>query len=246
MGGQHKAAMVFVEVDFDAAGDGLPETPTDVKSCESIPEWDDETELFWCKTTINAYAIPDGSTWQAEFQRQLSLRKKKAKVLHRHGSEVPKPRQAGRRELGRFPTDPEKRLDRMEQEAVLKMMPSKAGLRALVQGKELVFFRFGGKVFATNSRCPHMGGELYQGEIGDIEDMVEGRKCFIACPVHKFRFDLSTGHLMEGASCNPLVMYKTRLPMVEISPDGKKSALVEVGFADLRDLGEAYFEVGKE
>merc|ERR1711964_709493 len=104
-------------------------------------------------------------------------------------------------------------------------MPVKPGVPLLVQGRKVAFFRFDGRVFAAAAECPHQGGPLAEGEIGDIEDMVEGRRCYVACPVHKFQFDLTTGALLDGGSrCGPLPVYAAR-----VADDG----MVEVGFESL-------------
>lgn len=108
----------------------------------------------------------------------------------------------------------------------------------MVQGRELAFFRFGGRVYAVDARCPHQGGQLAAGEVGDIEDLATGRSTsYIACPVHKMRFDLASGKVLEG-SCPPLPTYDVRIGEVD---EQRRIALISVGF---ESLSESYFSKG--
>merc|ERR1712176_1636969 len=104
------------------------------------------------------------------------------------------------------------------------LMQQKPGIAAYVHGHEIALYRFGGKIYATDQRCPHQGGNLCEGEVGDIEDLVKGRQSYVTCPVHKMRFNISTGEVLEG-NCPPLQTYDVRLRPVD---DGR--VLVEVGF----------------
>jgi nitrite reductase (NADH) small subunit len=58
-----------------------------------------------------------------------------------------------------------------------------------------------GKVFATQSLCPHREGPLVDGIIG------AGR---VVCPLHAFTFDLETGTPI-GNECPSLVTYPVSL-----------------------------------
>jgi nitrite reductase (NADH) small subunit len=49
-----------------------------------------------------------------------------------------------------------------------------------------------GRLFASENRCPHRGGPLAEGVLGD------GR---IICPLHAHQFDLATGRGHEPAEC---------------------------------------------
>jgi len=58
-----------------------------------------------------------------------------------------------------------------------------------VQGAEVAVFRaHGDAVFAVLDQCPHKGGPLSQG-------MVFGN--FVACPLHNWTFDLSSGQVQS-------------------------------------------------
>jgi len=140
---------------------------------------------------------------------------------------------------------PQTRSLRATHTKALLSMPSKAGISAVVQGREVAFFRFGGQLYAVGARCPHQGGNLCEGEVGDIEDLrFNGdahsdcsNQAYITCPVHKMKFDLRTGSVIDG-SCAPLPTYRVRV--VEVDED-RKYASVEVGFESLADT---YFEAG--
>jgi nitrite reductase/ring-hydroxylating ferredoxin subunit len=125
----------------------------------------------------------------------------------------------------------EKRVARAAHTKALMGMGQRAGVTEVVNGREIAFFRFGGRVFATGARCPHQGGSLCDGEIGDIEDHASGRQCYVTCPVHKMQFDLSTGRVLRG-DCGTLSTYDVRISSVD---ERRKVALIEVGFESLAD-----------
>jgi 3-phenylpropionate/trans-cinnamate dioxygenase ferredoxin subunit len=55
-------------------------------------------------------------------------------------------------------------------------------------GREILLARVGGKYYAADNRCPHMGGKLDQGKL-------EGT--VVTCPRHGSQFDLSDGHVVR-------------------------------------------------
>lgn len=161
------------------------------------------------------------------------------RVLGRHVSDAPTPAadavgaaERQRRTLARFPSDPDKRAARAAHTDALRQMRKGPGVQRLVHGRAIALFRFGGRVFAVDAACPHQGARLSDGEVGDIEDMVLGKRYFVRCKVHKYQFDLTSGVVREGV-CPPLQVYRTR-----IRQDDAQSAIVEVGF---ENLGEEYF-----
>ena len=58
----------------------------------------------------------------------------------------------------------------------------------LVQKREILIARVGGKYYAADNRCPHMGGKLFQGRI-------EGT--VVTCPRHGSQFDLRDGRVVR-------------------------------------------------
>lgn len=116
-------------------------------------------------------------------------------------------------------------------------MDRRPGVEVLVDGQAVALYRFGGRLFAVGARCPHQGGRLSDGEVGDIEDAAKGGGCrtaYVTCPVHKMQFDLASGRVLRG-NCAPLATYSVRFS--EGSRPGV--AMVEVGF---QSLAEGYFQ----
>jgi len=62
---------------------------------------------------------------------------------------------------------------------------------ANVEGHEVLLARVGDKYYATDNRCPHMKGDLSQGEL-------KGK--VVTCPVHGSQFDLSNGQVIRWLS----------------------------------------------
>ncbi len=62
-----------------------------------------------------------------------------------------------------------------------------------------VFRARDGALFAVENRCPHRGGPLAEGIIGQAQ---------VICPLHGYKFDLTTGHQVGGAEC--IKTYKIR------------------------------------
>lgn len=194
------------------------------------PTWDDASGLFWCNTGVDPHDLPEGSKWQDDFRKIVQEAKTtvKSRVLVRHGSDVPPPT-AGRR-LARNPSDPDKRAVRAAHTDALRKVVCPAGVEVGVLGRAVALFRFEGRVFAVDAHCPHQGARLCEGEIGDIEDLVDGHRFYVTCKVHKFQFDLTTGTVIDG-HCPPLRIYSARVQQRPSS--GVQRATVEVGFEAL-------------
>ena len=64
-----------------------------------------------------------------------------------------------------------------------------------------VFHTRGGNVFATEASCPHKGGPLADGIVGEHK---------VICPLHAFIFDLPTGQ-PAGNNCRALKTYPARI-----------------------------------
>lgn len=190
-------------------------------------------ETFWVPTGVNAYDLVDGNKWQVSFGKALQetrgskglgvrpLRRILTEPESCPGNQV--------RELARHQSDPEARADRAaHNEALAKMQAAVGkgvGTEVVLGGSESVaLFRFGSQLFAVSGRCPHQRGNLADGEVGDIEDMVLGKRRILTCPLHKMKFDIKTGSCVEG-TCGNLRTYKTR-----IAADEWGRPMVEVGF----------------
>jgi nitrite reductase (NADH) small subunit len=57
-------------------------------------------------------------------------------------------------------------------------------------GRIAVFHTRGGSVFAVQAECPHRGGPLADGLVGGTT---------LICPLHAWKFDLSTGEALFGS-----------------------------------------------
>ena len=57
--------------------------------------------------------------------------------------------------------------------------------KVTMQGQEIMLAKTGGRYFATQNRCPHLGGNL---SAGTLEGTV------ITCPLHGSQFDITDGH----------------------------------------------------
>ncbi len=63
----------------------------------------------------------------------------------------------------------------------------------VINGHDIGVFRTRqGNIFAIENRCPHRGGPLSDGVVGD------GR---VVCPLHGHKFDLKTGKGSEEHEC---------------------------------------------
>jgi 3-phenylpropionate/trans-cinnamate dioxygenase ferredoxin subunit len=58
----------------------------------------------------------------------------------------------------------------------------------LAQGHEILLARVGDKYYATDNRCPHLGGDL---SAGKLEGTV------VTCPRHGSQFDLTDGKVVR-------------------------------------------------
>jgi 3-phenylpropionate/trans-cinnamate dioxygenase ferredoxin subunit len=58
----------------------------------------------------------------------------------------------------------------------------------MVQGRAILIANVGGRYYAVDGRCPHLGGRLAQGEL-------EGT--VLTCPRHGSQFDIKDGHVVR-------------------------------------------------
>ncbi|MCB9233668.1 MAG: Rieske 2Fe-2S domain-containing protein [Bacteroidia bacterium] len=79
------------------------------------------------------------------------------------------------------------------------------GRFALVNDKRLLFMRVKDELFCISPKCPHNGASLHAG-------LVSGY--ILACPLHRFEFDLRDGKNVSGEG-----YYLENFP-VEIREDG--------------------------
>jgi nitrite reductase (NADH) small subunit len=77
-------------------------------------------------------------------------------------------------------------------------VPPGEGRAFVAGGVQVAVFRLrDGSLHATQAACPHAGGPLADGFIGNGK---------VVCPFHAYRFDLATG-CPDGNACAPLATY---------------------------------------
>lgn len=81
-----------------------------------------------------------------------------------------------------------------------------------VDGQGVVVVNIGGAFYATQSACTHAGGPLDQG-------ILDGK--ILTCPIHRARFDMTTGQVVGPPARRPLKTYRVtitdKVGRVEIS-----------------------------
>ena len=81
------------------------------------------------------------------------------------------------------------------------LIPLGEGRTFRVGGEEIAVFRLrDGRVLATQARCPHQGGPLADGIVGNDK---------LLCPLHGYRFELSSGRSL--GPCPDLRIYPIAL-----------------------------------
>jgi len=89
----------------------------------------------------------------------------------------------------------------------IEQIPKAEARNVRVDGLEVAVYRTrANEVFATQARCPHAGGPLADGLLG------EGK---VICPLHERAFDLRTGRNLTD-DCGNLRVYP-----VKLAADGK-------------------------
>jgi nitrite reductase (NADH) small subunit len=72
----------------------------------------------------------------------------------------------------------------------LSALPVGEGRNFDARGEKIAVFRTrAGGVFAVQAACPHRGGPLADGLLGGTT---------LICPLHAWKFDVSTGHVLFG------------------------------------------------
>lgn len=71
-----------------------------------------------------------------------------------------------------------------------------------VQGRRIVLVKRSGMVHAFDNTCPHLGGSLGRGTF-------QGNA--VACPLHHWTFDLTTGKCVSGLPDEKITLYETRV-----------------------------------
>ncbi|GIX43366.1 MAG: 3-phenylpropionate/cinnamic acid dioxygenase ferredoxin subunit [Leptospiraceae bacterium] len=82
-------------------------------------------------------------------------------------------------------------------------IPEDGGIAFLLPNKEqIALFKIQNKIYAVQNQCPHKKENvLARGIIGNKENII-----YVACPMHKKRFDLKTGKALDH-NCGTLKTY---------------------------------------
>lgn len=70
-----------------------------------------------------------------------------------------------------------------------------------VGGQKILVTNIGGKFYATNEKCTHVGGPLAEGKIDNG---------VVTCPWHGSQFDLKTGEVTHGPAKEPLKTFEVK------------------------------------
>ena len=73
-----------------------------------------------------------------------------------------------------------------------------------LEGKMVGLFNIGGSLYALNNRCTHARGPLTEGHVNADE-------CSVVCPWHYGKFDLKTGHAIDGVVRKAVETYQVEL-----------------------------------
>lgn len=68
--------------------------------------------------------------------------------------------------------------------AEVEEIPNSYALIVDIEGRQVALFRLGDGIFALENFCPHRGGPIGEGLVGD------GR---VTCPWHEWMFEIRTG-----------------------------------------------------
>jgi nitrite reductase/ring-hydroxylating ferredoxin subunit/uncharacterized membrane protein len=74
--------------------------------------------------------------------------------------------------------------------------------RVVTAGTPIVLCRRGGRIFALDARCSHLGGPLDEGRLEDDS---------VRCPWHGSRFALEDGRVLESPAVYPQPCFETRV-----------------------------------
>ncbi len=76
-----------------------------------------------------------------------------------------------------------------EKVAKLQDIPEGTGVASQVGEDSVALFNCRGEIFSVQSRCPHRGAPLVEGELNDN---------VLTCPWHAWQFDVKTGCYVDN------------------------------------------------
>jgi len=94
--------------------------------------------------------------------------------------------------------------------AQLNEIPTRGGLRVVVDGIGVGLYSVDGEIYAMEDACPHAGYPLSEGEL-------EG--CIISCRAHGWPFDVRTGFDPDNADGFPVPCFAVEVEGEEVRID---------------------------
>src|SRR5512136_3162306 len=108
----------------------------------------------------------------------------------------------------------------MERVCKVSDVPKAAMKGFTVKGRQILVANVDGSFYAVDAICPHMNGYLPSGKLDKNE---------VVCPVHRARYDVTTGKLMKnvpaimrvatGGDAKDLQMFKVKVEADDILVD---------------------------
>ena len=89
-----------------------------------------------------------------------------------------------------------------------------SGAKVIVNNTEIAVFKYGDRVIATQAKCPHAGGPLYEGEIEELPD----KSLCVKCPWHKWAFCVSG---RSGANITRRTLFGEARREVRVGAEGQ-------------------------
>lgn len=88
-----------------------------------------------------------------------------------------------------------------------------------IGGKEVGVVRTARGFYAVNNRCPHQGADLCSGLLTDTtmapsrphEFVVSHERMILACPWHRWEFDLETGRAIGDVTRKRMAVYRVEV-----------------------------------
>jgi len=81
-------------------------------------------------------------------------------------------------------------------------VPDDTPVSVEAEGRQVMLYRHGGRLYAIDNVCSHAGGLLSRGTVADLT---------VTCPLHGSRFALADGSIGRGPASQPQPVIRTRI-----------------------------------
>jgi nitrite reductase/ring-hydroxylating ferredoxin subunit len=94
-------------------------------------------------------------------------------------------------------------------------LPEGRSVKVLLEGKPVMLYRSGERLFAIGDRCTHQGAPLDRGPV-----KIGGSEATVTCLAHGSMFRLRDGSVARGPAMAPVAVYDVRIAdgSVELRP----------------------------